>query len=789
MPKDILHLDNGGENILTGYAIGLDASEEIFVSRVNEAGQTVWIKRISGTTSFEGSNQGVQLLGTQDGFVVIANSNSYSGESSIRLLRMSLDGEVLWATTYTHPNSINVSGILETDDGMIMVGTSGSIYGTDTQKISLMRLNNAGEIMWANSYSADKSLRAFDVIKAAGDGYYIAASYNNLSAVLIKVSLTGDVLWSNRYFAPNDDGQEILRHLPTKTGIDANGNLIMLGNASAFMVGEPFAFVIKTDIVGSILSYAAMTKIYLNDAAIINDNVYLFGSAVREGGSEAGDIDGCALVKLKTDFNPEWAWKYKTLSAGSSMGALVPTVQGFITAFTGFTGNFGQPFIDLNTVSPEGKNSECPEIDYTEVTPFSITYQSEPLAVTASSDEVVQEGFSNQSEEILSENIAVCFSSNQPPVLAEPVADVTVEEESEFTVELSDYFSDPDANDELSYWVETEDGQVPEWLLVNPAGTLSGIPDESGFYMLRVFVKDIAGNETIDEFTVTVTSRNHAPELLYPIADKNIKAEREFVYVFPGNTFEDIDGNALTYNAVSGDGSPLPEWLTFDPQNRKFTGNPVLENAGQSVQVSLTASDGQLFTTTVFTVSVYVNHVPAAFELISPHPSASLPANENIKFEWQQSTDEDGDMIRYTLEIVSEEGVYSENDILDTEYRVDGLVFNPGTIYTWRVTATDNTAETHSEQSDFQIVVTGLEEQQGPSIKIYPNPARDFVMIEGDFPADTRLHVMTLTGHELVNVPCYPQNTLDISTLPAGIFVITISGLQFFITERLVIIR
>lgn len=62
-----------------------------------------------------------------------------------------------------------------------------------------------------------------------------------------------------------------------------------------------------------------------------------------------------------------------------------------------------------------------------------------------------------------------------------------------------------------------------------------------------------------------------------------------FEYTFPANTFTDPDpGDKLTYTATLMDGSPLPQWLTLNPDTRTLSGN---SPKTQELRVKLTATD------------------------------------------------------------------------------------------------------------------------------------------------------------------------------------------------------
>jgi Ca2+-binding RTX toxin-like protein len=95
---------------------------------------------------------------------------------------------------------------------------------------------------------------------------------------------------------------------------------------------------------------------------------------------------------------------------------------------------------------------------------------------------------------------------------------------------------------------------------------------------------------------ITNTETNRPPVLNYgpettPWHFNNLKVSNSstFTYTFPENTFTDPDsGDKLTYTATLMDGSPLPNWLTFNPDTRTLSGkSPKM----QQLTVKLTATD------------------------------------------------------------------------------------------------------------------------------------------------------------------------------------------------------
>ena len=71
-----------------------------------------------------------------------------------------------------------------------------------------------------------------------------------------------------------------------------------------------------------------------------------------------------------------------------------------------------------------------------------------------------------------------------------------------------------------------------------------------------------------------------------PAVSNSRYAGGDVPYTLPA--FTDPDEDTLTYSATQEDGSPLPTWLTFNPDTRTFSGPPSTE---QSFIVKVTAED------------------------------------------------------------------------------------------------------------------------------------------------------------------------------------------------------
>jgi glucose/arabinose dehydrogenase len=90
--------------------------------------------------------------------------------------------------------------------------------------------------------------------------------------------------------------------------------------------------------------------------------------------------------------------------------------------------------------------------------------------------------------------------------------------------------------------------------------------------------------------TAMPTPSNNPPTIAIPIPNQNAVENTLFNFTLAANTFEDVDGDSLTYSAALADGDILPNWLSFEPSTGSFSGTPSNGDVG-TLSVAVTADD------------------------------------------------------------------------------------------------------------------------------------------------------------------------------------------------------
>ena len=174
---------------------------------------------------------------------------------------------------------------------------------------------------------------------------------------------------------------------------------------------------------------------------------------------------------------------------------------------------------------------------------------------------------------------AMVSASSTEDLVLTPTSDVTLEQESTYYLVTSNDFGS------MEWWTTASDDE--------DSGAADGwsIADDSEIFRTSTMVwgtSAVSYQITIEGYANTT---NTSPTVANEIADQTAMEGQTFSFTFPDTTFNDADGDTLTYTATLADDSALPTWLNFEDTTRSFSGTPGAGNGG-IITVRVTASDG-----------------------------------------------------------------------------------------------------------------------------------------------------------------------------------------------------
>jgi len=88
---------------------------------------------------------------------------------------------------------------------------------------------------------------------------------------------------------------------------------------------------------------------------------------------------------------------------------------------------------------------------------------------------------------------------------------------------------------------------------------------------------------------------------------------------------------------------------------------------------------------------------------------------------------------------------------------------------------------------DYLLIWTDISEQQQAAVQLWPNPAHGHVSIAGLPQGSATLEVFDLKGVQVLQTSLDGDQSIDVSQLPAGVYVANIRTNDFTVRRKLII--
>ena len=219
-----------------------------------------------------------------------------------------------------------------------------------------------------------------------------------------------------------------------------------------------------------------------------------------------------------------------------------------------------------------------------------------------------------------------------------------------FTFQIpTDSFTDPD-DAILSYQAsQVGGGALPNWLTFNrQLVSFSGVPakTDEGLLPIQLIASDLYGGSAQANFTISIVELIDVSGSLSPPI---LRQNRPFTFQAPPTIFSNPSNLNFTYDAISKDGSTLPNWLQFNGNNLTFSGIPPLTETG-TVSVTVTAQIPQgVQAAASFSFNIQPNFPPQAQQPISDQ-SANVGALFSLFVPADTFIDPNGDQLSYSAQ-------------------------------------------------------------------------------------------------------------------------------------------
>lgn len=240
-----------------------------------------------------------------------------------------------------------------------------------------VKIDTAGNIVWAKAYNAGFATNFSDIKNATGGGYIITGSSTSGGggAILLRIDALGNVIWAFRYQLPNFSAGKPSNEFGNAVIETSDGGFLVGGGVDYFWDGVSATTVDTTCAMGfkvnssGVLQWSRVWTVattnpdehYINDVAESADGYFFVGESSEGAGtlSSSGDYPRNTLI-------------VKTTTAGAltyirRWGAGNTTSQGINSALTLSTGNIllgGYDDLHAFIVSISGTGAVTPAVIY-----------------------------------------------------------------------------------------------------------------------------------------------------------------------------------------------------------------------------------------------------------------------------------------------------------------------------------------------------------------------------------------------------------------------------------------
>ncbi|MFB0515890.1 MAG: FlgD immunoglobulin-like domain containing protein [Candidatus Neomarinimicrobiota bacterium] len=207
-----------------------DTGSDVQLVRCSPLGEVIWSWTYGLTTTDD--DRGYDVVTVGDSAIFILGTLS-TDEGGLFLMRVDTTGNIAWTRTYGW--AIAPSFQHTSDDGFVILGSTGASWGGPPSRVLLIRANSEGDTLWTRTYEFEEFVDWYGIAiqEMPDNGFALAATaqccgdlINYSYAAIIRTDDQGDTLWVRRFAA--SEGYSVFSSF-NAMNITADSGLISTG--------------------------------------------------------------------------------------------------------------------------------------------------------------------------------------------------------------------------------------------------------------------------------------------------------------------------------------------------------------------------------------------------------------------------------------------------------------------------------------------------------------------------------------------------------------------------------
>lgn len=262
---DLIETIDGGFLIVGDIKPTPAATSDVYLLKINAAGQKLWSKQYGG----DSTDVGVRIIPTNSGggYLIVGKSNSQGvGQEDVLLVKIDNNGNQVWLKTHGTAGNDEGRSVVELNNGYLITGTAEN-PNNGTLDILLLKVDLNGNEEWRKYFgNASEIDQGYDIV-STGDGNFALTGYtgSNSDGILIKVDEDGNVIWETTFGGSLGDIAFDM--------VLSNDNMLVITGITEVSTSNVNAFIAKYDLNGN--------QIWFNNA-IGQDTHIDFANAIQQ---------------------------------------------------------------------------------------------------------------------------------------------------------------------------------------------------------------------------------------------------------------------------------------------------------------------------------------------------------------------------------------------------------------------------------------------------------------------------------------------------------------------------
>lgn len=237
-----------GGMIIGGTTTSIRDNQDMLLMRLDADHKSMWVKAIGGSTI----DKCYDILALSDHSIIAVGSVQRTvGNYDMMVIRLSQYGEVIWSKNIGGIKNDEAHAVVQTQDGAIVVAGKTISFGAGSNDVFVVKMNLDGALIWQKTYGDQHMSEANDILLAPDGGFIVAGNMSNgitaYDAMLIKISENGEEEWTKIYpLSTKSEARQIIM-MP-------DHGFLVTGRAQASLVqGSNSTMIFRTDADGNLV--------------------------------------------------------------------------------------------------------------------------------------------------------------------------------------------------------------------------------------------------------------------------------------------------------------------------------------------------------------------------------------------------------------------------------------------------------------------------------------------------------------------------------------------------------